>query len=1197
MTINYDNYNNRLEAATSEAEDSSAKFRAVANGDENTEVPLDTGSTPSIRKFLKEQESKINVGAQSVLAQCTEQKDLAEAQATIATEQVELAENQVTAATEQATLAAASAAKAEEVAGLTQVQEAIDLTLSEFAGLMTESEVRAIQATNLNHFDASGMVHMGRSLVALSAGKINEGMMVSSGASLSLTGQIGLGLAANSTQPSLGTSETKHPILHVAGSTPNISTIEENLTGYGARFKLPEAEDGTRIYDSTGDARGSGKASLDLKVDVDPKYGNAPTGTEGQILREGVGRAFEGVLKNGDVRLGDNGDWSASGDSSVSQGYLEAINGGGSVSFTQTFNAELGKTYKLSMSYKDKVGARLRFTLSGIVDFPYIADEGDGTYSIEWVSTVTGNVLLVINRGVGDTSTWKVSDVSIKPVTEEVVTHPVDGVFLEYYEEELTDPREEVMECIQSLSTTFGDTDVPTVLSTRPLSYFQQYDGQFADPTLPNDKYRCVVWGDLTDEQKRKVAAYMGEKLFIGVNGNIVNGRLRARTIRGAGNGDWLSVRPTEGTGLSFGTSVASRVAAQGALDSSEAYSINKPYMSKASNSESFVEPSDFSLWYLRDLSSTQDIAYQGRCFMYVVATVPRANKGAYHPDLNPWGTAFLKRLSAAGGKPWHDSSITYTPTHAECFIEVPYATSGKKGYEQNTGKISNGQSGHPDGIFYDGIEAGGLNGVIDLRLGAVANDSPSEVSKTLSKVENGTYRGLEKLVRTIPVATKVTKVGSYGGYSYVGIGEVISQYTSAAASEGNVFGQVIATDGTMYDIYTAHGTAGTEFRIRNHGTLNPATGHTGKLPVGADITIVLTQPINLSVSGEFNTQMVIGDPANLLLTDALKNGWLGTWCPVIPNGVIGANEFYLTRKCLEPSIGMIYTEDNGGTWANAAQSISNVTNSRTNTSAYPTTRVIIHNYKAFAKQTKPSTNKPVYNGKAGLMGVFVTSDYRESSGVHLAESLISKVLKASTGNRKQTVNLTAHELWELGQLSTGSGEPRHIPFDNVSAPNNNSPAIKILPYQISNNGQGSIGFQANELTWKAPVVTEETATTSTVVDGSLYRPVTGSGATSLMYITVQATYDGGINWANYSLIDGKIYANTDLTKPTPNMVVWNGSGWGDDDTIKITSDGSDTFVDRNGIVNESVVHELAIPCTWISNRARSGEQVEGVDL
>lgn len=1076
--------------------------------------------------------------------------------------------------------------------------------------LMTEAEARAIQATNNNHFDASGMVNMGKHY---NAGNINENINEGLWTTIaeSQANQLRLG-RSKSDATAVGTSKTNFAVAHIAGAVSNIILGDSDNR---ATFKFPEAEDGTRIYDSTGDARGSGKASLDLKVDADPKYGNTPTGTADQILIEAVGRAFEGTLKNGDHRLGVDAFWLLN--SSYPSNTRSVVDGvttltSNTADYIGCFNElgvplESGVEYEFSINIISASGGggitQVRIGTSetvGLLSSSNIIGSGEafvGVNTVKFTAAPNQNYLHIGGRN--DVTSLVYEAVSLRKVTEEVVTRPVDLVALEYYEEELT-VRQEVFECIQSLSTTFGDTDVPTVLSTRPLSYFQQYDGQFADPSLPNDRYRCVVWGDLTDEQKRKVAAYMGEKLFMGVNGNIVNGRLRARTVRGLGNGDWGNIdsnaviagRFTKLNSSADGDASFGNVIIHGATDAVEF--TNSYYLNNNSGLNGIGAYNETN--HIKGVFGSRSVietansgAYQGRCFMYVVATVPRANKGAYHPDLNPWGCASMAWKDDINGQVyWYGNSPLYKEPVivSDCFITAD--AGGSVSTADNNGEIVNAFKAHPDGISHDGIEAGGLNGVIDWRLGAVANDSPEEAAKVEAKVENGTYRGLEKLVWT--------NVGTTGGGSRPADADkwrmfstVLSVYlpeVNLTSSVGDTIYIVDSVAGVIKcTISKTYADGAYDTTVDYDSPVQPSVNDNG---AASNSWVIQERETNLSVSGEFNTQMVISDPANILLTDALKDGWLGTWCHVIP---VGGSEMPLTRLGISTNLDWVQTADAGTTWTSGTRAITKPQN--TTGIAPSVDTVTICSYKAFAKQTKPSTNKPVYNGKAGLMGVSQFSDARVEVGCTFAESLIGKVLKnTASGRRYVSGSLVDFDLWSSGALQAAAGyEPTHSPIA-LAAPNNNSQAVKVLPYQISNNGQCSIGFQANELTWGSPTFTNQTESDTTWTGGEYYRVTDGA---MRGFYKCESAIASALTHATYGLDgNGNVVSNGDGDVKLRRILQ---NGWGDDDKIKVTADGSDTFVDRNGIVNESAVHELAIPYTWTSNRARAGSQVEGVDL
>ena len=1167
----------------------------------DTPTPLEIGG-------LLEYTEPLTPGQIIYVEQLTAQ---AEAAAQAANASQSAANSSAMAASNSAAEAKSEADRASEISGLDTVEEAIDLTLAKTLGLMTETEAMAQADAYEQMFAASGMVHSGVNGVASgSVGVINEGLWT--WRSDTVPNSIFQGKSGDVSE---GTSKTEFPVSYIAGAIMNIMSVDVTIKKQSI-YTLPPAEAGTRVYDSTGDARGSGQATLDFRYDNDPKYGNAPSGTEAEILREAVSRAFEGHLKNGDFRE-DNNYWVPDSKWSISNGVAQFDgSAAGDCSSLNQLNTVSGIEYEVQF---EVVGSAAGF----VCDFKYnnatlvsVRDtDGDGVYTARFTS-VAGATFRIY----GNYAAYGIANVSARPLTEEVVTHRSDVATWESYDEELTG-RKEIMECIQSLSTTFGDTDVPTVLSTRPLSYFQQYDGQFADPDVQNDRYRCVVWDDLTDEQKSKVAAYMGNKLYVGENGNLVNRRLRARTFRGLGNGDWENIDSVNPVNF-LQAQGSNYVQAHGALDSvamgssldsnttSVFVGINSPLSSYKKSKGAFA---------LRDTAGFGR-AYKGRCLLYVVASVPRANQGAYVKGLNEFGTAQLAfDQGGAGtvnnGTYWYSGSLKESlkpKTLKECFgdwLRLGQPLTKPSRYVHfsttffNSGTIGSGRSGHPDGIFYDGITAGGLSGVIDWRLPAVANDTPEEQSKVQGKVENKTFRGLEKLVTWCPIRT--TYSSAVRVYFYSDSPDFVV-YTSWGNNEGyglNLNDPVWVTSsdtGNTYAGVISQVTTGF-VRVRGVTGLIPTDeGETAAVQIDSIAwsanTVSVKAINNPSVSGEFNTSMVIGDPVNILQTDALKDGWLGTWCPVIPDGT--SKEIPLSRKNIGAVPSTVYTSDNGATWgAGSRGNFDFVKNS--DTVGFGGTEVQIWNYTAYAKVTEPCENKPVYNGKKGLMPVFVGSHSDTFRGCTFQESLIGKVgknnLSANVG--KHTANLAIEDIYfdlSEGKLSGAVfGKPEHAPI-TLSKPNNDSPAVKVLPYQISENEQCFIGYQANELIWTNPTFTIVPETNTTWTLGTFYHVNTGAWRGKYycrralgLSLTAPNLYRDSSG--NVVIEEGIVY----LTY----MGTSDDGSWGDDDKIKVTADGSDTFVDLNGKTNLSVSHKTTMPTGWTKNRARIGEQVEGVDL
>ncbi|CAL9996037.1 hypothetical protein VPHD184_0012 [Vibrio phage D184] len=404
-------------------------------------------------------------------------------------------------------------------------------------------------------------------------------------------------------------------------------------------------------------------------------------------------------------------------------------------------------------------------------------------------------------------------------------------------------------------------------------------------------------------------------------------------------------------------------------------------------------------------------------------------NLGFYHPSHNPYG---CKRSS--DDKYWYNTTVAFNTT-ADCFNPSKLLT--------DSGTVASGKSGRNDGRYGDAVYAGGLGGIVDHRLGAVANDSPEEAVKVEAKVENGTYRGLENLVWT-----------------------KLERETRDVTGTNQIFAPQWLVDlesnpSSLVDWYIVSdaGVIKTSSKTNNNWRSQTSWFYTKGLVLDGVVDLastdiqVWTYKTNLSVSGEFNTQMVIGDPANILQTDALKDGWLGAWIPVIPDGT--EKTFPFTRKCLELSPQAQWTTDKGASWTSvSAWDIDEVTNSRTFSASDGI--VYIVPYKAFANQTKPSTAKPVLNATKGLLGVTATQSHDKSV---LAEAVAGIILKSDASG------IVTEQSQAVKYLVDGTIKRlKTLPTDMV-APTNSSQAIKIAVYQISNNGQASLAVIANTMT------------------------------------------------------------------------------------------------------------------------------------
>lgn len=750
---------------------------------------------------------------------------------------------------------------------------------------------------------------------------------------------------------------------------------------------------------------------------------------------------------------------------------------------------------------------------------------------------------------------------ALDPDNIEVVTDRVDMWGFEQFLEEVTSSNPFIYPGGQIQSQATIMDGIVTSASNRPVTYYAVFDGD------TGSKGKSLDFFALTDAQKKAVCGNHKNNLVYLKDGRLVQWRLRQRTIAGAGNGDWSVINSTNSSGLEW--AVNRRVKPQGILNSVEPFGYDdEQYLPNDNITAKTLENIGLGIYVTRQSGIAK--AHNGECYLLVMGVVNRLNQGAYHPSFNPSGTFLLgnKDGNLNGAIPWYDSSAWEVNSTTDTFT---YKTTNST----FNGAIG-GASGRSDGRFFDAIYAAGQGGVTDYRLSAYDMSSPEEAAKIKAKVENGTYRGEEKLKFTkVLLETQLSANNTayslnipLGTASQFAAGDMISVYDGLA-------GNILITKQIISAVGEDGG--GTVDYISWSGS-NPRQSFIRKTQ---SYYAVVTGQTSVSVSGEFERVGVIGDPANILATPQLANGWLGSWIPDIPEGSSTPRYFSLTRKALgSGNLPAYSTTNNGATWS----LISFTTDYAINGVFFtPTTgRVVIVPYAAFAKQTKESTNKPLLNSRAGIGYVWYSSRGNSiPNGVLLAESTLGIILKDVHGaNTDQTVPVLNTRLSNGALLN---GYLSHAPlFSFGRPPGNNSHAIKALAYQIANNGQVSLGYQANELTHTIPVFTDNAGADS-FVTGTFYR-VTGTYGKGLY--RAESSFSYNLDNPSVSMDTSGNIINSDNGLLLLRVVATDKRGsWGDDSAMKIVS-GSDTFYDLNGQKNLAVSHELSIPYGWTNNHA-----------
>ncbi|POC20135.1 hypothetical protein [Vibrio vulnificus] len=1007
---------------------------------------------------------------------------------------------------------------------------------------LSKAIVDVLRSRNKEQYAASGFIHTGRAYVPSNiAVAINEGMWTYATPQSLLTNSFAMGNMAGS---QVGTSASPYPVMNVAGFEVHLRGINTNNTAICNQINLPEAPNGTVVCDSSGNCRGSGKPTLDLSKEVDPKYGDVASSTN-----EAVSRAFEGAARNGDFRFGSAAAWATSGANNITISDGKAIIGA-STNLYQVTSFSNGTQIVIEF-YAENVTGSCRVSGNNGVDF-YTMVEGLNKILVTVESAHGGRYLL----RAGTSSSVTIKNVSIRPVTEEVVINRVDMAGIEFFKEKVG-AYLYPYGMIQNKAT--ADDGVATTEDTvRPITYFAVFDG---DTTSRGRGWKLA---DLTFVQLATIMSNPEHNAWYNEAGELMQFRGRQRSFAGLGNGDWRVFNP-KGDILSFGTENLTRVAAQGRLDTPASPSGGGNFFAGYTFTAHNAKP-EVGMFTVSSNSGDYQ-APDGECYFYVLATVPRLNQGAYHQSLNPMGTAKLwKSVSDSAPAFWHQSTVPISVIK-DCFSQYKRA---------GTGNITDGHSGHPEGKLFDAIYPSGQGGVIDWRLPARDMSSKEEAAKIIQQVVNGAYRGLEKLKKTLIFSGALTVTGTSQNI-YIG-GTRMGSYSKV----GDTF-YVFRSDNTVQ-----------KSSVKNVGV----SGWVSVEPIKdcqLVTHVILETETNLSVSGGFTQAGVVGSPVEIMKVEALKNGWMGSWYGLSKSGgvaVTASRKNTLTSPLIN---GVVVSSDQGSTWSTGSTQASNVLN--TVTATYAVTEVRIVNHTAFAKQTKPSSNKLVLNGSEGLGDVWNSADSRIDGGVLLAESMLEKVFTNSLWTASQNVIRLASFKLANDRLSLSGNLNKHDPLI-LSEPENNSPAVKALWHQASNNRQATLNFLWNELVFDAAWRTPDKVWSGgsvAVAAGETFRAESSSAyavAGLLMRCVKAVTANATVLGAMHVTRTGEVISITDGL--TYFKVVTDG--WSDDAIIRII-DGVGTFNNENGDTCLYGISELAMPYGYTKKQAGAGKQVVGVDL
>lgn len=981
--------------------------------------------------------------------------------ASSATNSENIASDAAITATTKASEASASAGIALDAQTAAELARDEAVAAASISEPMSEAVYQSLCDMQQKVMAASGFVEWGK--VLSGSASINEGLWTFPSAGYE--NQLLLGRSENNTE---GRSKADAPLINANGSLINLNLAASVYTPN--KLKFPPAPNGAQSNE------------LNYETEIDPKYGDIA-----QDLNEAVARCFEGEVKNGDFRFGDDGSWALSG------------SGAGTATIDNTgfqFNGDnTSASCYMVAEYQFSVSAGNIYQIEFISEYAHPAGEVWIQFALDWGNKYSGEIKAGVNRieiiGPSDMPSVsiqinprvvnvlaKFSNVSVRNKDNPVVINRQDYWFTEVWDELI----EEKDVFVPGGLVQYGSNSWNGIALSQtwcPDEYAAFFKGD-------DTKGYFQRWSTMSVEDKAKAWNDPNNHIRQLADGRLVQRRTRIRTIAGK-EGSWDYVSPMDAErnkSLSFSEDNPQlRVIPQGLRASSLALgpysSGNGDYLSQtATTGSGVVEGSgDDGLWGVRS-AGNENVGYGGFCIAIPGGLVARYNQGAYHPVWNSSGANSWVSSGDGYGNTWERYGKLITSTR-RCFDSnnrvvtiVPHSSGSVGGF------IASGYSGRPDDRFYDGIYAANVK---DERISARVRPKAEVLEEFKTKAITGEVRGWEKM----PFLTPVLAAGGSPFYAPNGwaIGKEVGIFTEnhdvTKYSTNLQFKtyrtiHLLASNDEWIEV-RCKGDLQSGFRISGD-VVAVSTGWTTQAvqlvddglnkyyspAVGVTIYASNINEVN-SPSTKHSWTDIIGSPSNIMAT--FPDGVAAMWVPVVPDGITPYTDFKLNRKAIEFVGDMIYTSDNGDTWLTASATLDEVNNVRNSTSNHPTNRISLFNYTTPANFTEPADNSRVL----AIGDVFVTAWNDIAFTGNIISTLINKVATSNAAASAKHVSqmLTLVDkgvLKESGEFpSVIYAYPEHQTV-GLYPPNNKSPAIKVLFTLTEVNGRLAVQCRYKEL-------------------------------------------------------------------------------------------------------------------------------------
>ncbi|MBE0367641.1 hypothetical protein [Pseudoalteromonas aurantia] len=1052
--------------------------------------------------------------------------------------------------------------------------------------VMSKAQFDALRELRKQQYAGSGFVEWGRHRDGGLEVAINQGMYDAQ----TTPNTIKLGRRDSD---GLGVSKAAFPLAVVGGVQHVIEGVNEP-DSISNNIPFPPAPDGTKTY-------------------------NSATGVVTE--HASAAQAFEGLVENGDFR-GDISRW-ANGNSAT-----QSVNNG----VNTVTNTTSGAGY-IQQTFDTPASVRVEIVLSNVTDNPdfyYRMTGGGGSagipltsgvnvFELNDVDTETTPYFRIRPSAVtSSTASINVHSVSIRPITESVITSRKDLVLLETWHEKIAD---------KDIVFPLGNVQFEGVISEAGGVPVWPIDITFGIPKSysafgdwdSKTEGRGARWSTISESERKHFIDNPDNNIYFDSKvGELIQVRYRIRVIEGLGE-DWdypvRFARNSSKTGLtdelSFRNNVFS-VKPKG-MRENIVQDLDKDYPTDSGGLVGFYTTAEYrnnhvvgdaGLYATATYHSAPYSVAGTSPYVLPIALVQRMNQGAYHPSYNPMGT---KPITNDYGDQ-RTSALWYNVfgTNKDHVISTS-AMFDPRVFLSNSGHI-----GHPYGFegrsdqykYYDAIYAGQVE---DLRLNANKLDVKQLREDAIRKAVAGEMRGKGSVPFTIvfPVTSSSSFSSGSGLLRFETIGSLkgLIPYTAGntAWSSGltttstTLSGYFIDnTSGTISGCSTVvlSETTGSENYAYDNGHSDfpdfPA-GSTGWLVmfIGKDFTneersyVGFPQP-------EFDSLPwvdIIGDPERIAAT--FPDGVIGQW---VPDLTVGTKQWQLNRKQVLRHR-RTRTTDNGSTWVDFSWDLGSNDPKNTIYHFNSEDAVTLVTYESPSNFTEPSSNYAIV-GNVG--DVYASQAHQVQYGNRLHPSLVGKIGKRSGGAYLQEfVSVTKYSKYapdgDLGWTSVIGDEPLHAPL-SLDTPNDNSPAVKALSTVTEKDGLLYLQLHGAELKFKPRTIADMTvinagSPTGAITKGHVY--LFQGFDNALVNRPMVALVDhAGTTWNpssynGYTLNDlGEVMTNTG-TKFT--LIRSFDSHWGDDQVIPIVN-GENVKIDLNGNTVKVFCHHTQIPLGIASN-------------